>query len=54
VWLKRLRRQIAAIVLGGALGAFIHILIEPSHLPVMGFVIGGLLFFGLNEAVQAE
>jgi hypothetical protein len=41
-------------VIGGSLGAFIHILIAPAHWPIMGFVIGGLLFFALNEAVRSE
>lgn len=54
VWVRRLRRQAAAILLGGAFGSFVHILLEPSHLPAMGFVIGGLLSFGLNEAIRPE
>lgn len=54
VWVKRLRRQAWATFVGGALGAFVHILVVPEHLPVMGFVIGGLLAFGLNEAIRPE
>jgi uncharacterized membrane protein YccC len=54
IWIKRLRRQAVATFLGGLLGAFIHILVAPQHLPIMGFVIGGLFFFGLNEAVRPE
>jgi hypothetical protein len=51
---KRLRRQAGAALLGGVFGGFVHLLVVPAHLPVMGFVIGGLLFFGLNEAIRAE
>jgi putative copper export protein len=43
-----------ATLIGGALGAFVHILLEPAHLPAMGFVIGGLLMFAFNEAVRPE
>ena len=41
-------------MLGGLLGAFIHVLLAPEHLPIMGFVIGGLFFFGLHEAIRPE
>jgi uncharacterized membrane protein YccC len=51
---KRFRRQVLATLLGGLFGGFVHILVVPQHIPVMGFVIGGLLFFGLNEAVRPE
>jgi uncharacterized membrane protein YccC len=51
---KRFRRQVIATLIGGLFGAFVHILVVPYHVPVMGFVIGGLLFFGLNEAVRPE
>lgn len=54
IWVKRLRRQAGATLLGGLFGGFVHLLIVPEHLPVMGFVIGGLLFFGLNEAMRSE
>jgi hypothetical protein len=54
VWIKRLRRQAIAALVGGLLGGFVHLLIEPQHVPVMGFVIGGLLSFGLNEAIRPE
>lgn len=55
IWVKRFRRQVLAALLGGLFGAFVHILVAPQHdVPVMGFVIGGLLFFGLNEAVRPE
>jgi hypothetical protein len=49
---KRLRRQIVASVLGGTFGSFVQILIEPRYLPVLGFVIGGLVFFGISEAMR--
>lgn len=54
VWIRRLRRQAGATLLGGLFGAFVHLLIEPMQVPIMGLVIGGLLFFGLNEAIRPE
>lgn len=54
VWIRRLRRQVGVTFIGGLLGGFVHILVAPAHVPIMGFVIGGLLFFGLNEAVRPE
>lgn len=54
ICIKRLKRQLWATVSTGLLGAFVHILIAPDHLPVMGFVVGGLLGFGLNEAIRPE
>jgi hypothetical protein len=39
-------------MLGGLFGSFIQILLTPQHVPVIGFVIGGLLFFGANEALR--
>lgn len=42
------------MILGGLFGGFVHLLLEPQHMPVMGFVIGALLFFGLNEAIRPE
>lgn len=52
IWIKRLRRQVTATILGGLFGSFIQILLAPQHVPVIGFVIGGLLFFGANEALR--
>lgn len=52
IWIKRLRRQVLASLLGGVFGSFVQILIEPRNLPVVGFVIGGLLFFGIAEAMR--
>ncbi len=54
IWIKRFRRQVVATLLGGLFGGFVHLLVVPDHVPVMGFVIGGLLFFGLNEAIRPE
>ncbi len=47
-----MRRQVLASLLGGVFGSFVQILIEPRNLPVVGFVIGGLLFFGIAEAMR--
>ena len=54
IWIRRLRRQVTASLLGGLFGSFVQILLEPRNLPVLGFVIGGLLFFGLSEAMRAD
>lgn len=40
------------MVLGGLFGSFVQGLIEPQQPVVMGFVIGGLVFFGLSEAMK--
>lgn len=53
IWVRRLIRRGTAALLGGALGAFVQALTF-STVPVMGFVIGGLFFFGLSEAMRAE
>ncbi len=52
IWIKRLRRQGTASFLGGLFGSFVQLLLEPSIAPVIGFVIGGLFFFGLSEAMR--
>jgi len=52
IWIKRLRRQVTAVLLGGVFGAFIQLLVNPQYEPVIGFVIGGLLFFGISEAMR--
>lgn len=54
IWVKRLRRQAASSIITGLLGGFVQFLVAPEHLPVMGTVIGGLLGFGLNEAIRPE
>ena len=53
VWIRRLRRQASFTLMGGTLGAFVHVLAYPG-VPVIGFVLGGLVFFGLNEAFKDE
>ena len=52
IWIKRLRRQVIASFLGGIFGSFVQLLIAPEHPPIIGFVIGGLVFFGLSEAMK--
>lgn len=54
IWIRRLRHQAGTTLLGGLLGAFIHVLVAPDGLPIMGFVIGALFFFGLHEAIRPE
>ncbi|MBM3750496.1 MAG: hypothetical protein FJW21_04855 [Acidimicrobiia bacterium] len=54
IWINRLNRQLWATLVIGLLGAFVQMLVIPDHLPVMGFVVGGLLGFGLNEAIRPE
>jgi hypothetical protein len=52
IWIKRLRRQVLAVILGGLFGGFVQLLLDPHYIPVLGFVIGGLLFFGISEAMR--
>lgn len=52
IWVKRMIRQAVAILIGGLLGAFVQILLDPAHLPAMGLVIGGLLAFALSEGMK--
>lgn len=52
IWIKRLRRQVIAVILGGVFGSVVQLMLEPKGPPVFGFVIGGLLFFGLSEAMR--
>jgi hypothetical protein len=55
LWIRRLWRQIGFSVFGAIVGSIIQILIEPAtNVPVLGFVLGGLLFFGINEAFRNE
>ena len=56
IWIKRLRRQATASLLGGALGGGIQMMTatDPIMYPVMGIVIGGLLGFGMSEAIRPE
>jgi hypothetical protein len=55
VWRRKfLRRSIAALV-GGSIGAVIqYAALASAEPPFLGFVIGGLLSFGLWEAMRAE
>jgi hypothetical protein len=51
-----IRRAIVSLV-GGAIGSTIQVFalgLGTSAVPVMGFVIGGLLTFGLFEAMKPE
>ena len=41
-----------AILVGGLFGGFVQILLDPAHLPAMGFVIGGLFAFALSEGTK--
>jgi hypothetical protein len=52
VWIKRLIRQAIAILIGGVLGGLIQILIAPTYVPAIGFVIGGLFAFALSEGMK--
>lgn len=52
IWIKRLIRQSIAVLIGGLFGAVVQILLDPAHVPVMGFVIGGLLAFLLSEGMK--
>ena len=52
IWVKRLIRQSIAILIGGMLGSFVQVLLDPVHVPAMGFVIGGLLAFALSEGMK--
>jgi hypothetical protein len=53
VWIRRLRRQAGFALLGTLFGAFIQILTMPG-VPVLGPILGGLLFFSLHEALKPE
>jgi purine-cytosine permease-like protein len=41
---RRLVAAIAAFAFGGGLGAFVQLLVQPAAVPVMGAVIGAVLF----------
>ena len=55
-WVRRLSHQAGFALAGGALGAFVQILSDSSSVPVpaIGFVLGGLVFFGLHEAIMPK
>jgi hypothetical protein len=52
IWIKRLIRQIIAVLIGGFLGSLVQFLLDLEHVPAMGFVIGGLLAFALSEGMK--
>ena len=52
IWVKRLIRQVIAVLLGGLLGGLIQLLLDPAHVPAIGFVMGGLLAFVLSEGMK--
>ena len=54
IWIRRLRRQVGYALVGAALGAFVQELAVSPAVPVLGFVLGGLFFFGLHEAFTAD
>jgi hypothetical protein len=56
IWIKRLRRQVAASLLGGAVGGVIQLMTTSDRItyPVLGIVVGGLLFFGMSEAIKPD
>ena len=54
LWIRRLWRQIWFTLVGAVVGSLIHLLVMPEHVPVLGFALGGLLFFGVNEAFRNE
>ena len=54
IWIKRLPHRVFVTLLGGAFGATVQALALASVVPVMGFVIGGLCFFGLSELMMTE
>lgn len=54
MWIRRFIRQALVTLLGGGLGAAIQLFMTTDHLvPVMGIVVGGLLFLGVSEAVHS-
>jgi hypothetical protein len=41
-------------IVGGTIGSFVQYLATGVDPPVMGFVLGGLCFFALHEALRPE
>lgn len=55
LWIRRLWRQIGFTLTGGVIGSLLHVLILPETVfPILGAVLGGLLFFGMNEVFRNE
>jgi hypothetical protein len=54
IWIRRLRRQIGFSSIGALLGAVVQMLSMNVTYPVLGFILGGVLFFGLHEAFKTE
>lgn len=54
IWIRRLRRRLGFSIVGGSLGAVVQELASAPTYPVLGFVIGALLFFGLHEAFKTD
>ena len=54
IWVRRLWRQIGYTLVGGAVGAFVQELSSAPPVPVLGFVLGGMFFFGLHEALKTD
>lgn len=54
IWVRRLRRQLGFSLIGGVLGALVQALSVTVTYPVLGFILGGLLFFGLHEAFKTD
>ena len=57
IWVRIFIRRAIVSLVGGAIGSTIQVFalgLGTSAVPVMGFVIGGLLTFGLFEAMKPE
>jgi hypothetical protein len=52
IWIKRFLRQVKWTAIGVAFGAFVQILVMPHLVPVLGPIIGGLIFLGASEALK--
>jgi hypothetical protein len=42
------------VLVGGVIGAIVQELADKSAVPVIGFVLGGLLFLMLHEAFKTD
>ena len=50
-WVRRLPRQIGFTLVGATLGAVVQQALLGSPIPVIGFVLGGVLVFALHEVL---